>query len=380
MAKNGKRLINYFRLLIVSFFLFFIVQKVSAQLINDTPTQQLVIEAIDHIYNYEFNEIEPLAKQIRAKYPNHPVNSLLKAMQWQWQYLPVKDNKTIGPQYLQTLEQCLKQAKILEKTEATRPEAAFFAMASHGYIGLVHNHNEDRLKAAGEAKRGYNYVMNGFDLMNKNAEFYFSTGLYNYYIVQYPEEHSIVKPLTLFFRDGNKELGLKQLEIGSKKGTFTRTEATFFIARIYMKHEAKPEKAIPFSQILVQKYPQNPVYLMKHTEALILAGRYAEAIPNLEKLKKFNEKFFPTAAEVFEGLIQEKHYKKDAEAADNYQRMLRMTTDDEFTKHYLPFAYAGLARIADRLGDRKRATILYKKVAQTTEYEHLRRESKKYLK
>jgi tetratricopeptide (TPR) repeat protein len=368
------------RVRLVLCMLFFVIQGLSAQLISDLPTQQLVTTTIDHIYNYEFNDIEPLAKQIKAKYPNHPVNSLLKAMQWQWQYLPVKDNKTIGPQYLKVLEQCLQEAKALEKNEATRPEASFFAMAAHGYIGLVHNHNEDRLKAAGEAKRGYNYVMNGFDLMTKNPEFYFSTGLYNYYIIQYPEEHSIVKPLTFFFRDGNKELGLKQLEIAAKKGTFTRTEATFFSGRIYMKHEAKPEKAIPFTQILVQKYPKNPVYLMKHTEALVLAGRFAEAIPNLEKLKKYNEKFFPTAVEIFDGLIQEKYHKKDAEAADNYQRALRMPIDDEFTKHYLPFAYAGLARIADRLGDRKRAIILYKKVAQTTEYEYLRRESKKYLK
>ena len=71
---------------------------VRAQILYDTPTQELVLEAIDHIYNYEFAAVETVARHIRAKYPNHHVNAMLKAMQMQWQYLPVKDNKAMsGP-------------------------------------------------------------------------------------------------------------------------------------------------------------------------------------------------------------------------------------------------------------------------------------------
>jgi tetratricopeptide (TPR) repeat protein len=374
------RYLSHILLIILQIYFLVKPTKLIGQLSTDAPTQQLVVQALSLIYNQEFGETEPIFKQIKAKYPNHPVNPLLKAIQWQWQYLPIKDNKAMARPYQQQLELCLAQAKNLEKDEKTKVEAAFFVMASHGYMGLMHNHNDDWIKAATEAKRAYNYLIDGIAYTERNPEFLFSTGMYNYYIVQYPKEHGIIKPITIFFRDGNKDLGLKQIEQATRKGTFTRAEALFFGARIYLKHEAKFDKALPYTQQLITKYPNNPIYLMKHTEGLILSGKYAEARPYLDKLNKKTDKFFPMACQVFEGLMLEKQNKNDAEASQKYQNALRMPYDDEFTKEYHVFATAGLARIAARAKDNKKAHLLYKKVLQTAEYEHLRTEAEAYLK
>lgn len=352
----------------------------NAQLLFDAPTQNLVLETIDHIYNYEFGAVEPLARQIRAKYPNHPVNPLLKAIQLHWQYLPVKDNKAVRGQYLKLLEECINKAKVLEKDEKTRPEAAFFSMAGHGYIALIHNYNDDKIKAASEGKQAYNYVMDGFKYMERNPEFYFSSGLYNYYVVRYPEDHPIVKPLILFFKDGNREEGLRQMDIAAKKGIFTRTEAAFYLARIYLKHELRNEKAAYYLAGLSHKYPSNPVFLMKHIEALLLLGKYEEAEPLIERLTKRTDKFFPIAAHTFEGLYQEKHLKNDTEANKQYLAALRLPYDTEYTKEYHAFAYAGLGRVALRTGDRKKAAAYYKKAEELTEYKGLLKEIKMFLK
>ena len=351
-----------------------------AQILYDTATQNMVLEVIDHIYNYEFGEIEPLARQIRAKYPHHPVNAMLKAMQLQWQYLPVKDNKAVSGQYLNLLQECLAKAKALEKDTKTRPEAAFFSMAGHGYIALVHNYNDDKIKAASEAKQAYNYVMDGFKYMERNPEFYFSSGLYNYYMIRYPEDHPIVKPIVIFFKDGNREEGLRQMDVAARKGVFTRTESAFYLARIFLKHELRYDRASSYLATLTQKYPNNPIFLMKHTEALLLLGKYEEAQPYLERFKKRNDKFFPIAWHTFEGLIEEKNLKNDQEATKSYQSALRQSYDDEYTKEYHAFAYAGLARIALRAGDRKKAIAYYKKVEELAEYKALIKEAKTFLK
>lgn len=351
-----------------------------AQILYDTVTQNIVLEVIDHIYNYEFGEIEPLAKQIRAKYPHHPVNAMLKAMQLQWQYLPVKDNKSLSGQYLSLLQECLTKAQALEKDAKTRPEAAFFSMAGHGYIALVHNYNGDKIKAASEAKQAYNYVMDGFKYMERNPEFFFSSGLYNYYMIRYPEDHPIVKPIVIFFKDGNREEGLRQMDVAARKGVFTRTESAFYLARIFLKHELRYDRASSYLATLTQKYPNNPIFLMKHTEALLLLGKYEEAQPYLERFKKRNDKFFPIAWHTFEGLIQEKHLKNEQEAIKSYQAALRQPYDDEYTKEYHAFAHAGLARIALRAGDRKKAIAYYKKVEELAEYKALIKEAKTFLK
>ena len=39
----------------------FFAKSAHSQLLYDAPTQQLVLQAIDHIYAYEFGEVEPLA-------------------------------------------------------------------------------------------------------------------------------------------------------------------------------------------------------------------------------------------------------------------------------------------------------------------------------
>ncbi len=365
---------------IVLLLLLFHSSFAKAQILYDVTTQNLVLEAIDHIYNYEFGEAEPLTRQIRAKYPNHPVNPLLKAIQLQWQYLPVKDNKAVNGQYLNLLQDCLNKAKVLEKDEKTRPEAAFFSMAGHGYIALIHNYNDDKIKAAAEGKKAYNYVMDGFKYMERNPEFYFSSGLYNYYVIRYPEDHPIVKPLVLFFKDGNREEGLRQMDIAAKKGVFTRTESAFYLARIFLKHELRYEKASNYLTALNQKYPNNPIFLMKNIEALLLLGKYDEAEPFLDRFKRRTDKFFPIAVNAFEGLYKEKHLKNDAEATKSYQAALRQPYDSEYTKEYHAFAYAGLARIALRAGDRRKATGYYRKVEELAEYKALLREAKTFLK
>ena len=350
-----------------------------SQLLYDAPTQQLVLEAIDHIYAYEFGEVEPLAAQIRAKYPNHPVNPMLKALQMQWQYFPVKDNKNTLKLYFQLLQDCINKANLLEKNEKTKPEATFFLMAAHGYIALVHNYNNDFLKALGESKRAYNYVMDGFKFTEINAEFYFSTGLYNYYVEKYPQEHPIVKPLMWFFKDGSMPKGLQQMDIAARKGVFTRTEAAFFLARIYLKHEQQYDKAANYLNGLAQKYPNNGIFQMRQIEALLLANRFAEAQPILEKFKKRNAPFFVLATRAFEGLLQEKLVKNDPKAAEFYQVALKIPYDDEHTREYHAFAFAGLARIAARTNDRKKAVFYYKKMQEVAEYESLIKEAKVFL-
>ncbi|WP_229600098.1 ABC transporter substrate-binding protein [Runella sp. SP2] len=353
---------------------------VRAQILYDTPTQELVLEAIDRIYNYEFAAVEPVARQIRAKYPNHPVNAMLKAMQMQWQYLPVKDNKAMSGQYAKLLEECIAKAKVLEKNEKTRPEAAFFSMAGHGYIALIHNYNDEKMKAASEAKKAYDYVMSGFKYMNNNPEFYFSSGLYNYYMIRYPEDHPIVKPVVLFFKDGNREEGLRQMDIASKKGMFTRTESSFYLARIYLKHEQRYDKASSYLGNLVEKYPNNPIFLMKHTEALLLLGKYDEAQPFIEKLKKRNESFFSLVSHTLEGMYLEKQSRNDQAAQRLYLTAIRQPRDEEYTKEYQAFAYAGLARIAIRAGDKRKATEYYKIVSDLAEYKGTLKEAKNFLK
>ena len=351
-----------------------------AQILNDRPTLALIQKGINYIYNNEFEDAQAIGRLIYTKYPEHPVTYFLKAFQMHWQYLPIKDNKAKVGEYIRTLNQCLAAVDKQYGKNSKEPEAVFFKMATRGYLALMYNYQNELLKAAGEAQKAYGSLTEGLKLVDKNPEFYFAAGMYNYYVESYPENHPVVKPLMIFFKDGNKALGLKQLDTATKTAVITKVESTYFLAHIYLEHEARPDLADNYTARLSTAYPNNLVFKMIHLESLVLAGRYDDAEKGLPELKKRTTGFYPIAWHTFEGVIREKRDKNDSEAQRDYLAALKIQYDEQYTREYHAMAYAGLARIADRSGNKAKAREYYKKCLEITEYVSFEREAKAYLK
>ncbi len=370
-----------FRILVFIFlnFTLTVFAPVKAQILDDAPTMALIEEGIDHVYNYEFGEVERIIPVVRQKYPGHPVMYFMRAFQLYWQYLPVQDNKARVKEYLQNLNQCLAAVEQHYGKNSEHPEAVFFRLAAHGYLALMYNYQNELLKVAGEGQKAYGSLTQALDLTDRNPEYLIIAGTYNYYVEAYPEDHAIVRPLMIFFKDGNRNLGLKQLDLATKKATITRVEAAYILAQTYLDHESRPDLAVRYTAPLVSRYPRNGVFRMIHIQALLLAGRYDEAGRFLPELKKNTSGFYPIAWQFFDGYLHERKAKNDNEARHQYLAALKVTPDAQYTKEYHAMAYAGLARIADRQGNRAQAKDYYKKALNLTQYKSVRQEARGYL-
>lgn len=357
----------------------FYTPPTQAQLLNDKSTQNLIRVGMNHIYNNEFSEVPAISRELQNRYPNHPVNYLLQAFRMYWQYLPIQDNKARVGEYVQTLNQCLTAVEKQYGKNSKDPEAVFFTMAARGYLALMYNYQNELMKAAGEAQKTYGTLTEGLKLTDKNPEFYFTTGMYNYYVVQYPQDHPIIKPLMFFFKSGNKPLGLKQLDIATRVGNITKVEASYFLAHIYLEHEGRPDLAVKYTSRLEDAYPNNMIFKMMHIEALLLSGRYTEAEKHLPDLRRKTEGFYPIARYLFEGILLEKRDGNDAKAEIAYKAALKIPHDEQYTREYHAMAYAGLARIADREKNRAAAREYYKKCLTKAEYITLEKEANSYL-
>jgi tetratricopeptide (TPR) repeat protein len=366
------------RLFLLMFFLFSSL-TIFAQLLNDNESKQLIIKGLDKLYNYEFKDAESFFQKVKTKYPKHPVSPLLSAMQLQWQYLPIEKNPKILTHYIALWEKCQTLAEPLLNDHSRKAEGTFFLVASHGYIALVLNDKKEQVKAANEARKAYSYLKDGRKWTEKNPEFLFTSGIYNFYRVQYPETHPAVKPIMIFFEDGNKKLGLNQLEQAVQKSVFSRIEAAYYLTGVSLKYESNYQKALVYSTWLHEKYPNNLLYTMRHTETLVSNGKYDEALTLIPTLKKSNDKVYVLAANAFEGLIAEKGKKNDKQASENYNIVLKMQPSDRHTNDYYAMAFAGLARIANRAGNPKRAADMYEKCLEYAEYNSTKREAKGYL-
>ncbi|MCY7350819.1 MAG: tetratricopeptide repeat protein [Cytophagaceae bacterium] len=351
-----------------------------AQLQNDPATQQLILQSLDKIYNQEFAQAQPLLARIRTRYAQHPVLPLLQAVQLYWQHFPLSGNKTAASQYTATLNKCVDLSEKLLKTGQHDTEASFFLLAAHSYLAMQQSDAGEFMQTVGEAKRAYTYMKKGFKLVEKNPEFYFSTGLYNYYREQYPNDHGAVKPFMFFFANGNKQLGLKQMETGFRRGNFTRIEAAYYLVHVLIKHENQPGRALAFSTELSSRFPKNLFFAGRHTEVLVLMGGYAEAEPIAERLMQAPGKVYPVAGTVLAGVIQEKFRKNDKAAAALYQKALKLPDGKSYTQDYFGMAWAGLGRIAHRTGDPAKAREYYRQALKIAEYRSTLDEAKRYLK
>lgn len=349
-----------------------------AQVLADPTFQQTVQKTLDNIYNFEFAEADAQIRQIRAGYPQHPIGPILQATKLELQYLPLTDNRNATAQFVQAANQGLELSKRLLSKNETDPEGVFFALTAHSYLSSLYNNQGETVKAVTESKKSYSYLKDGFKLMDRNPDFFFTTGLYNYYVERYPMDHPIVRPFMIFFDDGNMAQGLKQMDVAAKRGLFMRAGANYYLAHILLKHEMQPGRAVPYTKYLADKYPNNPLFEMINAEALLLAGRYAEARPYVQRLEPMNHKLVPLAAYTFDGMLAELADGNDKAATESYQTALKLPYNEPYTREYHAIAYVGLARIAARAKDSNRAKHYYKKALAIAQYKSIIREAKAY--
>ena len=341
----------------------------------------LLKKGVDYIYNADLENFNRVAEQVNQKMPNHPVYPMLKAMAIRTAYYPIEVSSPEFEQMRAHLEEVVNRAEVILEEDEDQPVANFFALASLGLLAMYENDAGNSFKAVGYAKEAYNYLKTGFELKEKYDEFYFSTGLYNYYRVKFPELHPIYKTFTWFFRDGDLAQGLQQLDLAYRRSVFMRPEAASYLTHIYLHYEDQPLKALPYVRQMVRSYPNNLSFNVGYLEAAIAAGKYDNLDFYVNQLKGSEKAYFQMTGHLFEAALLEKKEAQWEKAEDAYLKALTIgnqLSSDE-ARHFRSYTYAGLARIAISKGAPGAARKLYQDALSEARYPPLKEEAEAYL-
>jgi tetratricopeptide (TPR) repeat protein len=84
-------------------------------------------------------------------------------------------------------------------------------------------------------------------------------GVYNYYV---DTLSPVVRLMRIFMGipGGNKEEGIRQMELGMNQGVFLSVDARFILARSLRTYDQNYERALSIAEPLVTRYPQNPIF------------------------------------------------------------------------------------------------------------------------
>lgn len=365
------------------FFLFFVLVQASygqKSMLNDIEVQELIKKGLDKTYNFEFDAAKNTYEQVRKKYPEHPAYNFLIASNLFWEMLYYDNYQEKANEYFNYLQASLNLAsKYLEKNNKD-VEGIFFTMAIESSIALYYAERDETMKTLSHAKKAYGAMKEGFILKDKYVDFYFSTGLYNYFVIEYPATHPVYKPFMFFFTKGDKKRGIKELEYCVEHGIFSRTESLNYLTHIFLKYENDPVKSMIYSEQLIKKYPNNFYFISKHIECLIAMQKYKEAEILAYKLYQTGKKSFIVRSYVHYGLLHEKHFKNPEESMRYYKAAIKMAGElAQPINDYLSFAYAGIARLYHQQGKTAQAVEYYKKTKAIAEYASILKEAKEYL-
>ena len=114
------------------------------------------------------------------------------------------------------------------------------------------------------------------ELDPNNADASVGLGFYNYYV---DTLSTIVKVLKFFMGipGGNKEEGIKQIQVGIEHGVLLAVDARYYQARNFRTYELKYAEALNIAEPLVVRYPKNPLFLLMVGNLNVELGRKAKS-------------------------------------------------------------------------------------------------------
>jgi hypothetical protein len=345
---------------------------VQAQVLKDTATFNIMRQGVGYIYNLQFDKAMEMYDKIRKKYPEHPMTYVYKGMMVYWQGYPLVST---SPSRAAFEDAMLKAVELCEKKHSKDADAEFIlaGIGARGLLLMFYADNELSMDVIQLASGTYYYVKRSFEFTSIYPDFYFVTGLYNYYREAYPEAHPVYKPLALLFPKGDKIKGLKELQIAAHDGIILKAEASSFLSGICISFENNFQQAYLYSKSLHELFPENPQYLATYIKNLLLLKRYDESELVIKSSRlKFQNAYIQAQFSIFNGILYEKKYHDLKAASDYYLKGIKDARPyGEFAYEYVAYAYFGLSRISNLNNDKPKSKAYRKKAEEMADYKNI---------
>lgn len=346
-------------------------------------------QAVNDMYNFKFKKAANQFNWFKDKYPDHPLPYFLLGLNTWWQMMPNTDNEQYDKAFQAYMDSSITYAKRIYNRDRENAEASFFLAAAYAFKSRLNAERKNWTKAAFAGKNALAYLRRSNKLNELSPEFLFGDALYNYYSVWIPKNYPALKPIMLFFKKGDQNLGLKQLEEVSEDAFYTKTEAQYFLMRIYQYDQKQPYKAYRIAHYLHQTFPDNAYFhrlYASYTYSIALWEEAQNASMNI--LQKINagmpgyEAVSGRYASFILGYIQKNRYGNAKKAEEYFQQAVNYTEQSaSYESGYYHSALYELAKMAEQGKDYALAKKYYESLKKHTKRKsNYNKEAKKFIK
>jgi len=217
-----------------------------------------ILAGINLLYERRFDEAEALFRQVTSRSPERPIGYFYLAMvDWSRMASGFWSPETIN-EYLKRVDRTISVAR--ERIEEGKADTHdyFYLGGALGFKGRFELSQGNWLSSFFFARSAIDALKTCLDMDPNNKDVLLGIGSFDYYTARLSGALKFLSYLLL--HRGNKEEGLRKLNIAAREATYSATEAKSMLLHIYLFSEEDFEKSLIIAKELVEKYDENPRY------------------------------------------------------------------------------------------------------------------------
>ncbi|HEX4001747.1 MAG TPA: hypothetical protein VHX36_03815 [Candidatus Acidoferrales bacterium] len=244
--------------------------------------------ALAQTYSGDPDSAIATARHVESEQPESPVGYLLESeAQWWKTYCAACDIKwgeidawkrERGPQdeaYLALADKAISLARD-QIAKSDTADMHVYAGLGYGLKARLYSLREDRRATAHAGVSARSEFLRALQLDPDMADATAGLGFYNYYV----DTLSAVAKMLRFFMGipgGNKQEGIRQMQVGIDRGAFFSVDARFYLAKNLRSYDQRYQDALATAEPLVTRYPHNAIFLLLVGNLNVELGRKDKA-------------------------------------------------------------------------------------------------------
>jgi tetratricopeptide (TPR) repeat protein len=358
--------------------------------------------AWEHFYNLEYDQALKLFEAAAATEPESPSlhNHIAQTVLFREMYRvgalesemvsgndaflrreKLKPGKEVEARFHAEIAKAMELAETRLKENPNDTQAMYDMGISHGlksnYNFLVRRAWMDALRDATAGRKLHNKVT---ELDPSNIDARMMQGMHDYVVGSLPFFYKLVGFLAGF--RGNREEGIRTLELVARQGQDNRVDAEVILAVLY-RREKRYKDALPLLDDLIRRFPRNYLLWFERGQMYSALGDKERALASIQAVADRKAK----RAKGFDRVPWEKiyyhlgtvqfWYNDLDEALTNFEQVAKRAKDLDLNTEVL--TWMRLGQIHDLTGRREDALEAYKKAVAAAPNAAAGRESKRYL-
>ena len=289
----------------------------------------LTLSGLEDAYNFDFGNAVNKFDEAISLDPSFPRPYLSKASLSFWQFVLSKSDSDYNS-FLPLIDDAIRVGEKYLDEHGDDAEVLACLGTSYGYRSFAHARIKSYLKSAWDGKKSYDYLYDAVRRDPKLYDAYLGLGLYHYYLTFVPKPLQWI--ISVLGISGDSELGIKELRAAAENGTYTKTEAKYYLATILPWHSGDFDASEKILADLSTRYPQNTVFTFSRAVWELRRNDVCTAKSRLSGILRTDNNSLPALKTFARYKLAECHFRLDdyAQALAEYDAFQKENHDETY--------------------------------------------------